>query len=87
MIEHYIKFKLHLPDLSTHGHIEHYVNGTHSDKPKGRSLRLQEERTCQVGCMRLYECELKVKGGGGEEEGSIKINVTQVDLTNLSGGV
>ena len=87
MIEHYIKFKLHLPDLCTHGNIENYVNVTQFDKPKRRSLRLQEERTCQVGCMLLYQCELKVKGGGGKEEGSIKINVTQVDLTNLSGGV
>ena len=46
-----------------------YINVTQVDKPKGRSLRLQEAHTYQVVCVRWYEGEYKVGGGGGGEEG------------------
>ena len=38
------------------------IKVTRVDKPKRRSLRLQEESTCQVGW-----CALRLKGEGGRK--------------------
>ena len=37
--------------------IYHYIKVTQIDEPKGGSLRLQETRTCPVGCVYLYKCK------------------------------